>query len=191
MVEKDGTGDDFRHLLQGRVFNCGAGGGLHTMTYTTNPSAVMRGWLEVLFCLQPTPLCSIAELDMDNYFPLAGKLGLKDFYGPYGVYESQFELDLSTEPPEPLLDASGKFIPLMQAGKPMLKYGFPRRLDCYDIINLVARKDGHEEVSVVSMMVINEAEHMHLIQEFPQAKIQARAGAPLSGLILNTPFYKK
>lgn len=161
------------------------------MTKNPKEKPPLRGWLEVLLCMKPTPLKSAAELDLDNYFPVEGKITLPEFYGPYALYENQFELDFTKEPPAPILGVDGKLIPKMQDGKPAVLYGMPRRFQQFDVINLIARREGSKKITVVSMMMLRELDNRHLIEEFPNAQVQARRGGELVGLILNTPFYDR
>lgn len=142
----------------------------------SSPTDTVQGWFEILFYFgTDTVLKSEEYISMRNYMLSPVRLAIAEFYGPYDVYESMFRD--ATHDAE--LDALGH--------EPTgIRFGLPRMLGEYDIINAIVHDRKTRKVTTYSMLLIEEQKNLHLL--FPNAQMQVRPGRPLAGLMLSNPL---
>jgi hypothetical protein len=140
----------------------------------------LQGWFEILFYFGADSVLKSEEyINLKHYMLAEVTLPLGEYYGPYDVYESMF-FDSKTDG---VLADKFKEETHEEA---TAKYGLPRMLGEYDIINAVMHDRKTRKVTTMSVILIQEQKNLHLI---PQgAQLQYRPGRELAGLRLQTPI---
>ena len=144
------------------------------------PNVPLQGWFEILFYFgADSVLKSEDYINLKHYMLAEVTLPLGEYYGPYDVYESMF-FDSKTDA---MLADKFKEETHEDAAA---KYGLPRVLGEYDIINAVMHDRRTKKVTTMSVILIQEQKNLHLIP--PGAQLQYRPGRELAGLRLQKPI---
>ena len=143
------------------------------------PSSSLKiwGWVELLFYFGAEDrLKSLEHIRPRDYMRWERTLPAAEFYGPYDVYETT--LEKMESPAAADMDPAGH----------AHRFGLPRPLAQYDIINVHLKDRDTGKVRVDSVLLVEEQHNLHLL--YPRVKLQIRPGRALAGLPLRKPILK-